>query len=179
MRRSRPPMWTHCVRAPRTRRSWQRRTGWHAARTAGSDPRAYLLIFVVHRSYPQVRFSTWGQVDNEGAFSRHIRLQFPASPTGGQATLRPPVSCTPFPGVTPGAPFPLESGDLEGLDGPIPGLRNDHFRASTDLSHTLWITFPDRGFLWTITPQVPFSTRKSGQPGARAAPRSGDSAALH
>ena len=68
-----------CGRGRRTRSSPRRPTGWPAARTAGPEPtpgpgssvrgptRSYLQIFVIHRSYPQARFSTWGQVDSSSA----------------------------------------------------------------------------------------------------------------
>ena len=71
----------------RTRSSCRRLTGWRGARTGGSErpvtggserpvtsgsdgsSTAFLPVlpayFVIHRSYPQVPFSTWGQVDRQ------------------------------------------------------------------------------------------------------------------
>src|SRR3954451_4678394 len=77
-------------RERRTSSSWRRATGAPGARTAGSS-RTYLAVLVIHRSYPQAVFSTWGQVDNEARLGRQIALQATTGVTGAHVTLRPLV----------------------------------------------------------------------------------------
>lgn len=110
---------------------------------------SYLQIVSVHRSYPQARFSTWGQVDNEARLSRQIGLQ-PTSPsTAPSVTLRPPVSVDQSHRANHFHSKVRVGRVWSGNSWPCAQPWERSLPMSTDLSHSLWITFPGCGFLWT------------------------------
>ena len=121
---------------------------------------SYLQIVSVHRSYPQARFSTWGQVDNEARLSRQIGLE-PTSPsTAPSVTLRPPVSVDQSHRANHFHSKVRVGRVWSGNSWPCAQLWERSLPMSTDLSHSLWITFPGCGFLWTT--QFPSPVPRKG-----------------
>ncbi|AKZ56748.1 hypothetical protein SAM23877_3703 [Streptomyces ambofaciens ATCC 23877] len=88
-------------------------------------------------------------------FSLHRRPGHPSSTCFSPSILRSDTEC----------PVSTRKGGQGGFGVPASAMSNGHFRESTDLSHSLWITFPDREPLWTAATSSPVPRKEIGSTG--------------